>query len=1388
MRAEGKWHCALPLSWEAHRADLNNGAAAHNLAVLLTKLGQLKEGEAVHRHSLAIAPQSTLAVHALAHNLLSQGRYEDGWHLYEVRALMPELNTGFPTDFPFPRWKGESLAGKRLAIFPEQGFGDQIQFVRFLPRLLAEAQSVTMLLLPHLERLFRHNFPGPDYVIASGSVDFPDPDYWTTLHDLPAALKLRLEDIDGKPYLRAPDSWPPLGEGFKVGLKTNGNPRHLNDAYRSLTEADAATLRARLPGTIISLEPQDSGAGDLADTAAIIEQLDLVVSVDTSVAHLAGALGKPCLLLIPGFSPDWRWMQGRTDSPWYDGHRLYRSEIEGGWGSAIDRLVEDAWVMERKAAAKALIDRSEALGYGGQPVEALQAAREAVAADPTSGSAMHSLGILLSLSGQLLESEDALRRVVSAGPELAEARHALGVNLLAQGRYREGWPLYDARIEIEGLIDGFPRTFPFPRWNGEDVRGKHVVLFPEQGIGDQIQFARFVPTLIQRGATVTLLTPPPLKRLFALAFPDVKVLLASGSVDFDDPDFWLTLADLPGRLNLSLGEIVGTPYLTAPPDAAGPGTDFRVGVMVQGNSLYRYDRYRSLAPELVTLLESNLPGTVINLAPHRTGARDFADTAAIIKGLDLVVSVDTAVAHLAGAMGKRCMLLLPGFASDWRWMRGRDMSPWYPRHRLYRGDIAGSRDDAVGRLLEDAHRLADAKALVRGKNVAALLDMGDRLTRDGWLEEGEPLLRRASTLARTKSTHALGVNLLTQGRYDEGYRLAASLPDPVGLPSPPCSRWHGEDVAGKRLLVLPESTLCDAILMARFLPELGRLAANTTLLIPPALARLFQHNFADVAQLPAGKSPEYPPADFWLTAADIADRFGAAAPASSGPYLSAPEVWEGAPPGVKVGLATADPWADAREALPPALAARLKAELPGAVVILAAADTPERDLADIAAMIAAMDVVVAVNGPIAHLAGATGKPCLLLVAEAGDWRWLTVRDASPFYAQHKLFRAGHDGWEAAVDRLIGHLRAIVPPTRALARRASDLRDLGRLDEALSAWRDATERDPNNATALHNLGRLLTDLDRLAEGEAVQRQALEVQPGSAAVQFGLSLNLLAQGRYREAWPLYEARTRLAELNIGFPQNVAFPRWRGEDIRHRRIAVFPEQGLGDQIQFARFLPWLRGRCAGVVLFAPPALVDLFARAFPAVDVVEAAGAASFPQCAVWTTLVDLAALAEATPEALPPGDYLRAASQVSSGTAPRIGVMTKGSPTFVHDALRTLPVEAAAALRGGLPGLLIELDPAISGAKDFSATADIVSGLDLVVSVDTSVAHLAGALGKPCQVLIPGLGPDWRWMHDRDHSPWYPHHRLYRGAIDGDWSDAIGRLIADAHRIALGGAAA
>ncbi|WP_293902724.1 tetratricopeptide repeat protein [Phenylobacterium sp.] len=315
--------------------------------------------------------------------------------------------------------------------------------------------------------------------------------------------------------------------------------------------------------------------------------------------------------------------------------------------------------------------------------EAQARLESAVRADPRSAFAHHDLGGLHKLQGRLPEAETSLRAAHALAPDDAKTRHALGIVLLSQGRYREGWPLYDARHAIPELRLLKP-ALPYPAWTGEDVAGKRLLIFPEQGLGDQIQYARFAPWLAARGADVTLMCHPALARLFDRSL-GVRVIAASGQVDFPDPDYWVMSGSITGRTGLGPDALPNAPYLRS--GDGGPAASGGLGVVTRGNPAHTNDANRSLPPDLAARLLA-LPAAV-SLQPEDTGAKDFADTAALVAGLDLVIAVDTAVAHLAAAMGKPTWILLPRLMTDWRWMEDRPDSPWYPSARLFRQPRAG---------------------------------------------------------------------------------------------------------------------------------------------------------------------------------------------------------------------------------------------------------------------------------------------------------------------------------------------------------------------------------------------------------------------------------------------------------------------------------------------------------------------------------------------------------------------------------------------------------------------------------------------------------------------------------------------------------------------------
>lgn len=280
---------------------------------------------------------------------------------------------------------------------------------------------------------------------------------------------------------------------------------------------------------------------------------------------------------------------------------------------------------------------------------------------------------LLASIGQLDQAERAFRRLLAQQPDHAASRHNLGVVLLAQGRYAEAAAFHHFRHT--DLARPKP-VVPWPEWRGESLVGKQLLVFREQGLGDEIMFARFAKQLAEQGASVTLLCSPPLETLFRTSLP-VQVLAAVGQVEFPDPDFWCMNADLVTEGRYTLGTLPSAPYLRAQPSRRGG-----IGIKTRGSPTQASDHRRSLPDDLAAELLS-LPGAV-DLDPASTGATSFQETAEIVAGLDLVISVCTSVAHLAGAMGKPVWVMLPFVKTYWLWMRGRDDSPWYPSARLFR--------------------------------------------------------------------------------------------------------------------------------------------------------------------------------------------------------------------------------------------------------------------------------------------------------------------------------------------------------------------------------------------------------------------------------------------------------------------------------------------------------------------------------------------------------------------------------------------------------------------------------------------------------------------------------------------------------------------------------
>lgn len=348
----------------------DSAAAWSNLGVLQACLKQEGAAEASYRGALRHDENYRPARFNLSYLQLRQGRFDEGWASHEAREFYVPLETYFP----FPRWRGEALSGKAILIAPEAGLGDMIQFCRYAPLLkLRGASRVDVLCHAPLQSLLTR-LAGVDNVLAANQPLPPgDWDYWVPHYSLPFHCQTRLDTIPAQlPYLHADpqliEQWeaviaPQCAPGnLRVGLVWQGNPRFENDADRSLPELTTLAPLARATGvrffslqkTAGATEPTPMSTAlplvdldlapritDFTDTAAILMNLDLLISVDTAVAHLAGALGKRCWVLLPDYKTDWRWLTERTDSPWYPQViRLFRQRTMGNWPQVVAEVAD----------------------------------------------------------------------------------------------------------------------------------------------------------------------------------------------------------------------------------------------------------------------------------------------------------------------------------------------------------------------------------------------------------------------------------------------------------------------------------------------------------------------------------------------------------------------------------------------------------------------------------------------------------------------------------------------------------------------------------------------------------------------------------------------------------------------------------------------------------------------------------------------------------------------------------------------------------------------------------------------------------------------------------------------------------------------------------------
>lgn len=1302
-RAISSYQAAL--SRNPHHPETYN-----NLGNALQAQGRLKEALDCYQKTLELNPNHPGARWNQGFTLLLAGDLERGFKEYEWRWQMRGGNFRSPRNFPQPLWDGSDIRGKRILLHCEQGFGDAIQFVRYVELVKERVGEVGRVILecpPPLLRLFESLLHLDQLVLEGQSL--PDFDVYAPLMSLPRILGTTLTTIPADiPYLYAEDTptsfhlfKPEAGRGEvprKIGIVWAGNPFYQGDRSRYRACSLQHFLRlldykiaANLPIQLYSLQKEvtpaelsllsannirDIGSKlkDFADTAQAIAPLDLVISVDTAVAHLAGAMAKPVWVLLP-FAPDWRWMLNRTDSPWYPSvMRLFRQSQPGDWDGVFEQVKlaildlinptgKGALFAPRIGESPAAINPAnvslfgsgdetesdrlhkqgviayqagdlsaaiayyhqaleinpylakthnnlavalkqqgnlieaiahyrqaviygnanelplatiyqnlaislEAIGEFAEAIKAYQSAinlspnlpeahynlarllensaqteaaiwhyREAIKYQPNFAQAYSNLGNILRKINKLDAAISCYKQAIEILPDYAEAHWNLGISLLYNGELKQGFAEYEWRWKTPD----FPRrSFPQPLWDGKPLNGQTILLYSEQGFGDQIQFIRYVILVAEQGGRIIVECPQPLARLFETV-PCVQQIVVKGE-PLPAFDCHCPLMSLPYIFGTTLATIPAPiPYVKPPlflPQKIQDNSlllnpNFQIGIVWAGNPNHHQDALRSCElryflpllnlPEvkLYSLQKGDRAKDLATIASARktdlskienlnSQLNDFADTAAIVDQLDLVITVDTAIAHLAGAMGKPVWLLL-GNHQDWRWMQGREDSPWYPTMRIFRQSQPGD-----------------------------------------W----EELFQRVFS--------ALEVTLREWRNASDSYQLE--------------------------------------------------------------IEKLYQ-----------------------------------------------------------------------------------------------------------------------------------------LIAQQPDYA----------EAYHNLGYA--------------------------------FKQQGNLLRAIAYYQKALELKPDYFKAHYHLGNVLLELNQVPEAIAHYEAAINLEPQQADAHTNLGFALLIAGDFRRGFAEYEWRLKRDDSQKFNPSSkFNQPAWDGSPMPEKTILLYTEAGFGDSIQFIRYVPLVAAKFAQVILRVPPSLQRLFATVPTINQVILETD--NLPDFDVHASLMSLPHLLGTTRETIPANipylfpDLLYRQSQANVNTPPlflgeqkkyKIGIVWAGSDRYGNQRDRSCELadfyslmdqpglsfyslqvgeKTAQLSQQTTPVLVTDLG---SKFQDFADTAQAIASLDLVITIDTSVAHLAGAMGKPVWVLLP-FSPDWRWGLNSAESPWYPTMRLFRQPQPGDWKSVFHQL--------------
>ena len=1550
--------------------------ALSNLGFALTKEGQLEAAIEFHRKAISLDPDYTLGHINLSHTLLLSGNYEDGWKEHEWRLKLKKQDMTPVHAHPLiPRWDGHNLAPEEtLLLISEGGLGDTLHFMRYVPYLKT--------LNPDMDIAFCAQPKLHDLILCSGissrvhtseQANAFTTGKWMPLLSLPGHLKVSPEQpLVQTPYIKAPAEkihrWQEKLTAEKrpvIGIHWQGNKQwklahdqahdKLNSSFasRSIPLEAFAPISTATAATFLSLQKGDgaeelhhcsfrhrfvacqdaiNGVWDFVETAAMIANCDLIITNDTSLAHLAGGMGQPTWLLLNKRS-EWRWGNEGEATFWYPSMRLFRQREWGNWTEVMEHVVEalkappsreaeslvsakpaspspgqaddthyaqpkddeqralalinqgqpqEAEIIYRKliqqgvrshlvfgnlgavcimqdknqeavtflkealaikpdfadalanlgiafknhgdpdaAVAscrqvldlkpndpKALTNLGDALKEQGDLDAAVASYRQALALQPNDLGVLNSLGlafkeqnnleaaiasygqaldiqpnhpgVLNNLGLALVDQGDLEAAIVynkkaaSLDHENPEYHYGLASVLLLSGDYDNGWEEYEWRLKRKPVTP-FHVHPPVPQWNGHHLSPEEtLMLVSEQGLGDTLQFMRYVPYLktFCPGMDVAFCAQPNLHDLILCSGISTRVHTPEEAGTFTAGK-WLPLLSLPRYLKVSPAQpLVQTPYIQAPAEKVHHwqgrlATEQRpiIGIYWQGRTQQELIhgnpqrpvplwKRRSLPLGAFAPISAATAATFLSLQKgdgaeqldhcsfrHRfvacqddiNGIWDFVETAAMVANCDLIITNDSALAHLAGGMGQPTWLLLKK-SPDWRWGTEGDTTFWYRSMRLFRQREWGNWAEVMERVVEALKT---------------------------------PPIRKTEPFVPAKS---------------------ASLPPEPAEPTPgqadDVHHPQHQEEQQRALAFIHQGQLQKAEAVYRKLIQQG------------IRSHLVFGNLGAVC-IKQGRGQEA--ITFLKEALAIQPDFPDAL-ANLG-YVSQQR----------------GNFQDAIDFCRQALA--IKSNNPEALCTLGNALQKQGDLnAAIDTYRKALVFKPDYCDALFNLGDTLQQHGDLDAAIDAYRKVLAMKPNAPGTLNNLGSVLGKQGnLEAAIDSYQKALALKPNYPEALSNLGNVFKIQGRLDAAIDTCQKALAIKPDFPDARLNLGHALVEQGDLEAAIASYRKAIALDHENPLYHSNLSHALLSSGDYGNGWKEHEWRLKKKHVAAIHHAHPPTPQWNGHHLfLEETLMLVSEQGLGDTLQFMRYVPYLKTFCPGmdVAFCAQPKLHDLIlcSGITPRVHTPEEANVFTAGK---WLPLLSLPGHLKVSPsQPLVQTPYIKVPAEkvhhwqarLANEKRPIIAIHWQGNrqSELIHGNAqglvplwrsRSLPLETFAPISAATSATFLSLQKGggaeqldhcsfrhrfvtcqdeINRIWDFVETAAIIANCDLIITNDTALTHLAGGMGQPTWLLLK-KSPDWRWGMDGETTFWYPSMRLFRQREWGNWVAVMERVV-------------